>query len=107
MKALSNYWYTVSVKFLSIVIGSKLTMNQEEVTTVHIRDLERLLEQFALLDSFRDGTLRCKFCKTTLNVDNIYSILPEAGTAHGICDEPECVTLLMQHVEELQKKTVA
>jgi len=79
-------------------------MNREEISTVHIRDLERLLEQFHLLEAFHAGKLKCKFCKTVLDDNNIYSILPEAGTAHGICDKPPCVDGLIVHTEGLQRK---
>ena len=74
--------------------------NKKEINAVQERDLEALLQKVGLKDAFLNKQINCKFCGQIVDINNIYSVLPESGTFNIICDKPECITLLLQYLEE-------
>lgn len=76
---------------------------KKQLNAVHEKDLDSLLEKIHLLEAFSAGKLQCKFCKTTITKENLYSILPESGTFNLICDKPECVNALLSYLEERKR----
>lgn len=77
--------------------------NKKELNAVHEKDLETLLEKVNLKADFIDRKLKCKFCGEIVDINNIYSVLPQAGMFNLICDKPDCITLLLQYMEERKK----
>lgn len=74
-----------------------------DVDAVHADDLEKLLLRVGLLEKFKAGELKCKFCHTVVNADNIYSVIKDSGQYKVVCDRAECVSLLMQFLNERKK----
>jgi len=77
--------------------------NKKIVNAVHEKDLEALLEKIGLKDAFISKQINCKFCKQIVDINNIYSVLPESGTFNIVCDKPVCITFLLQYLEERKK----
>ncbi|GBE16360.1 hypothetical protein BMS3Abin15_00174 [bacterium BMS3Abin15] len=77
---------------------------KKELSTIHERDIDKLLENTGIKNDFLAGKLHCKFCDEIVNRENVYSFLPESGAINVICDKPECVTELLSYVEEKKKK---
>lgn len=75
----------------------------KQVNTVHEKDLDGLLSKLGLSEKFEGGKLYCKFCKNVVNRENIYSVLPETGSVNIICDKPQCITDLLQYLEEKKR----
>lgn len=64
---------------------------KEEVRAVHDEDLEKILEGLGILNKFKHGDLKCKFCNNTINFNNLHSIFPQSGSIKLVCDSPNCV----------------
>lgn len=73
--------------------------HQKNISMLHERDLERFLENKGLVAKFRQGGITCKFCKTKISIDNLYSILPESGMFNLVCDKGECIQKLLEYVD--------
>lgn len=72
---------------------------KEELNAVHEKDLEKLLTHFGVFKDFSESKYKCKFCKEVVNFENLYSLLPESGTINFICNKPNCVSQLLDHLE--------
>ncbi len=70
----------------------------KKIDAIHEDDLLIFLEKFNLAVNFKAGNIKCKFCGTTVNQDNIYSILPELNTVSLICEKPSCVKALLEYL---------
>lgn len=75
-----------------------------DLNAVHADDLENLLLKVELLEQFKDGTLKCKFCHDVVTADNIYSIIKDSGQHKVVCEKAECVSQLMQFVATRKPK---
>lgn len=75
----------------------------KQLNTVHENDLDNAFNQLGIKEDFENNKLHCKFCGKVVNKENIYSILPESSTVNLICDDPKCVTSLMEYLEEKNK----
>jgi hypothetical protein len=73
------------------------------INAVHEDDLDSFLESVGLLKSFHEGKLKCKFCKVVISGDNIYSIIKDSDTYKGVCTKAECVSSLMEYLENKRK----
>jgi len=76
---------------------------KEQVSAVHEKDLVILLEKLGIKEKFVAGELHCKFCDNVINKENIYSVFPESGGINLICDEPECITKLLEYIGEKKR----
>lgn len=74
--------------------------DENEIKAVHEQDLENAIQTMGLLDELKAGKLTCKFCGTTITLENMHSILPHSQGFSFICDTPECVEKLMDYIEE-------
>lgn len=73
---------------------------KEKLHSVHDRDLEKILDGLSLLNKFKSGKLKCKFCHEVINFDNLHSFFPEAGKISFICDNPDCIRKLYYLLSE-------
>ena len=79
---------------------------KKQINTIHERDIENLLIQLGIKEQFLNNELNCKFCKDTVNMENIYSFLPESGTVNIICDKPKCITDLMLYIDNKKRNKI-
>ena len=77
--------------------------NKEQVNAVHENDLGSVILKLGLKEKIEKKEIKCKFCKTEISLNNIYSFLPEAGSVNIICDNPNCITELMKYLSEKDK----
>lgn len=77
--------------------------NKEQINTVHENDLRSVLLKLGLKEKIEKKEIKCKFCKTEISLENIYSFLPESGSVNIICDNPNCITELMKYLSEKDK----
>jgi len=77
--------------------------HDQNIDAIHERDLDKFLKQEKLFEKFEGGEVLCKFCRTVITRDNLYSILPESGTFNFICSKSECVAQLMEYLDSKTK----
>jgi hypothetical protein len=80
-----------------------MEQEKKQVNAVHEKDLIGLLERLGIKEKFENNELRCKFCEEVVNIENIYSVLPESESVNLICDKPKCITALMGYLDEKNK----
>jgi len=73
---------------------------KQEINSVHDKDLEVILDGLGLLNKFKNGKLKCKFCHDTISKDNLHSFFPEAGKIKFVCDKSNCVRELYYLLRE-------
>lgn len=73
---------------------------KEKVRAVHDEDLEKILEGLGVLNKFKNGELKCKFCNTIINFSNLHSIFPQSGSIKLVCDNSDCVRELYRLLRE-------
>jgi len=76
----------------------------QDMGAVHADDLTRLLSKVGLLKQFENGRLKCKFCGDVVVLDNIYSVIKDAGSYKVVCDKAECVNQLMAFLASRKAK---
>lgn len=64
---------------------------KEKVRAVHDDDLEKILDGLGILNKFKHGELKCKFCSKTITFTNLHSLFPQSGAIKIVCDDSECV----------------
>jgi hypothetical protein len=75
----------------------------KEVNAVHERDLDNLLEKIGIKEKFDKNEILCKFCKESVNRNNVYSIFPESGMFNFICANPICINEFLKYSAEKRK----
>jgi len=78
----------------------------KQLKAVHQRDLDNLLGRFGIKEKFQRGELVCKFCKDTINRENIYAFLPESGMVNIICDKAECISFFLEYLDQKLKTKI-
>lgn len=73
---------------------------EQNIDALHERDIDKFLVQEGLLSAFQSNEILCKFCKTKISKENIYSILPESGAFNFVCQKNDCVAKLLEHLDE-------
>lgn len=69
-----------------------LFQNATDVPAINDRYLTDVLEDLELLEPLRSGQLRCPFCETGLNEENVGGIVVGAHGHHRLlCDDPLCI----------------
>lgn len=66
-------------------------MSEEKVRAVHDQDLEKILEGLGILNKFKHGEIKCKFCSSTITSNNLHSFFPQSGAIKFVCDGHNCV----------------
>jgi len=75
-------------------------MLKEKVRAVHDQDLEKILDGLGILNKFKRGELKCKFCNTIISFSNLHSIFPQSGDIKLACDSSKCVRELSSLLRE-------
>jgi len=73
---------------------------KEKVRMVHEQDLEKILDGLGILNKFKQGELKCKFCNNTITFSNLHSFFPQSGSIKLVCDSPNCVRELYRLLRE-------
>jgi len=60
------------------------------VKAVHDKDLENVLTDLGLLQSLREGRLRCAMCECVVSIENLQCIFPKGSEIKVCCDKPDC-----------------
>jgi hypothetical protein len=76
----------------------------KDIDAVHSDDLDHLLDKLGLLNDYKSGQIKCKFCRNPITEDNIYSVIKDSGSYKLVCDRADCVKALMQFVASRKKK---
>lgn len=85
------------------LIYNFMEQEKKQINAVHEKDLVGLLERLDVKEKFINNELHCKFCDSIVNKGNIYSVLPESASINLICDKPECITKLLEYLEEKER----
>ncbi len=64
---------------------------KENVSAILDDELEKFLDTLGVLNRFRRGKLKCKFCSKQITFENLHSIFPESGDIKTICNQSQCV----------------
>lgn len=83
-----------------------MEQHEKTVSTIFEDNLDQLLASKGLLDRFNQGDIKCKFCYSVINKENIHSLLPESGNVSFICSKPECVIMFMGYLEDKSKNKI-
>ncbi len=82
-------------KLKNLLRQSKI--QRESISAVHDDDLSDFLTSIGAIHDIEAGKLRCKFCRDTLNFDNIQAIIPDSGNISYVCNKPQCIHDLMAY----------
>jgi len=73
---------------------------KEKIRAVHDQDLEKILDGLGILNKFKRGELKCKFCSSIITFDNLHSFFPQSGDIKLVCDSSYCVRELSKLLRE-------
>lgn len=65
-----------------------------DIPAMHDDDLKSILRQYNLLEKFEKGEIKCCFCDSSVNWDNIYGMTFKDNSLKLICDSIECLEKL-------------
>jgi len=74
--------------------------NKVNIKAIHDVNLEKTLDNLGLLSKINNNKIKCKFCKSNLNLQNIYALYPESGDIKIICSNPDCIKQLLNLIRE-------
>ena len=70
------------------------------ISAVHDDDLVRFLDGLGVLAAVENGEANCKFCRQSVNLDNLAAVFPESGDVKFVCDRSGCLADLAAHRSE-------
>jgi hypothetical protein len=68
-----------------------MVSNRRQMSVVHDRDLDDLIDALGLRSRMYAGELRCAVCNTTITRDNLGGVYAERGQVLALCDSRSCV----------------
>ena len=69
------------------------------IEAVHEDDIEKILEKLGLLESLKNGKLRCEYCECIINEKNIQSLFSHNGRIGFCCENILCYEKLKDKTE--------
>lgn len=69
---------------------------KKDLQAIHTHDLDELLENLGLLESFKNGEIKCHFCGDVLSERNFGAIFPKGDNIYCVCSKLECLTQIEQ-----------
>jgi hypothetical protein len=63
----------------------------KKVQAVYDDDIEEFLRSIGEYDKVLSGRLKCKYCDSTITLENISKIFPESGSIKFVCNKSECI----------------
>ena len=77
-----------------------LSRPKKAINTIYDDQLETLLKNLGILNSIKQHKKKCKFCGERITLESISYIFPEAGDIKIVCDRPECIGKLIDHINK-------
>ncbi len=75
-------------------------MQRESIAAVHDDDLESFLTSIGSIHDVKSGKIKCKFCRDTIDLENLQAVIPDSGSISYICNKPQCLRDLIQYTKE-------
>jgi len=74
------------------------------ISAVHDDDLVQFLEGLGVLAEVESGRAKCKFCRQSVDLENLAAVFPESGDVKFVCDRRGCLASLAEHRSEVRGK---
>lgn len=74
------------------------------ISAVHDDDLVRFLDGIGALAEVESGRAKCKFCRQSVDLENLAAVFPESGDIKFVCDRRGCLADLAEHRSEVRGK---
>ncbi|MGD0161400.1 MAG: hypothetical protein ABSB39_02935 [Candidatus Sulfotelmatobacter sp.] len=81
-------------------------MTKATISAVHDDDLVHFLDGIGVLNDVKSGNANCKFCRQSVNLENLVAVFPESGDIKFVCDRPGCLADLAEHRSEVRGKEI-
>jgi len=75
-----------------------MAATRESLQAVFDDELEALLKNLDLYNSFAAGKLGCAFCRDVITWENLNAVFPDGGIVKVGCTRPSCVAALVEKV---------
>lgn len=76
-------------------------MQSKTLRVVHDDDLDKLLQNLGVYMDFKQGNIKCSFCKNPITYENLHSVYPDSGAVKFCCMDPICVNRLIARRREI------
>ncbi|ETB63823.1 TPA: hypothetical protein DIC38_02215 [Candidatus Nomurabacteria bacterium] len=76
-----------------------MELDKKDIDVIHEDDLIDVLKKIGFYDKLLENKVICKFCNSTITLENIHSILPQSDTFSFICDNPTCIETLIKYLD--------
>jgi len=67
-----------------------MSKKKDIIEAIHEEDLKELLINFDLYDKFQESRVKCKYCSSLININNISAIIIDEGHLEFICNNENC-----------------
>ena len=67
---------------------------KKDLEAIHRQDIKTLLENWGLLDDFKTGKIKCRFCGDVMLEKNFGAIFPENKQIFFSCSKLNCLSKL-------------
>jgi hypothetical protein len=74
------------------------------ISAVHDDDLVQFLQGLGVFAEVEDGRARCKFCRQSVDLENLVAVFPESGDIKFVCERRGCLAALAEHRAEVRGK---
>jgi len=71
-----------------------------KLKAVHDADLENYLMSLGILDGIKNGDFKCKYCGTTITLENLLCLYPVNEEISICCDRPSCYQMALKEAEK-------
>ncbi len=75
-------------------------MDKANLDVIHDDELTNFLKKLKVFDEITNGKKKCKFCKSVITLENLHSLFAQAGDIKFVCDQPECINKLTEHIND-------
>ena len=78
---------------------------RKDLDAVHIDKFERLMTKLGIINEFKAGKIKCKFCGIVVTQDNVHSIIKESGGIGYklVCVKAKCINQLNDTLQKRSK----
>ena len=66
----------------------------DTLKAVYSTELDSLLEKPGVLELFRNGEIKCRYCNKTISKNNLYAMVPVNSSIEFCCSESSCILSL-------------
>ena len=77
---------------------------KSSISAVHDDDLVQFLDGLGVLADVESGSAKCKFCRQSVDLENLVAVFPESGDVKFVCDRQGCLAHLAEHRAEVRGK---